>query len=231
MAWKFFTQGREKTATPISGSQVGLINFFAGSTPPPNWLLCNGQQVSRSLYPQLDSLIGHVYGPYTDGNGNAGTTHFRLPDLRGRAAAGFYAGAGEGSTGTGSPTGTVISDRALGSWHGSENVTLTTAQTGQIGHSHTVTGGSHTHTLSGLIHDHNYSWANNPYESNTGNTINSVLSKNVSGSDQATQTSSTGISITSKLSNITINSINATSASSHSNMQPYCAVNYIILAQ
>lgn len=230
--WRFFTkQGSEKTATPISGSQIGLINFFAGITPPANWLLCNGQQVLRSSYPELDGLIGHVYGPYTDGNGNPGTTHFRLPDLRGRSAAGFYAGAGEGTVGTGKPTGTVIPDKALGSWHGSENVTLTTAQTGQVGHSHTVTTGSHTHTFSGLTHDHNYGWQAIPYESNTGNAINSVLSKNVAGSDFATETVGTGISVTAKLSNITIDSISGTSASSHSNMQPYCAVNYIILAQ
>ena len=68
----------------------GVIVAFAGSTPPPGWLICDGSPVSRTAYSGLFQAIGTTWG-----SGDGGTT-FNLPDLRGRAPIG--AGQGTGLT-------------------------------------------------------------------------------------------------------------------------------------
>jgi microcystin-dependent protein len=50
----------------------------AGTTVPPGWLLCNGQEVSRTTYAGLFSEIGTTWGV---GNG---TTTFNVPNFTGR---------------------------------------------------------------------------------------------------------------------------------------------------
>lgn len=59
-----------------SGLPLGAIIPFAGTTPPEGYLLCNGAAVSRTMYPDLYTLIGTTYG-----SGNGSTT-FNLPDYR-----------------------------------------------------------------------------------------------------------------------------------------------------
>lgn len=78
-------------AVPVSGvgaMPVGSVTAFAGATAPSGWLFCVGQEVSRTTYAALDAVLGTTYGAYTNGSGSAGTTHMRLPDLRGRVIAG-----------------------------------------------------------------------------------------------------------------------------------------------
>lgn len=65
-------------ATPPSGT----ILYFAGSTIPSGFLLCDGSEYGRTLsdpnpQPTLFSIIGTIYG-----SGNGSTT-FNIPDLRG----------------------------------------------------------------------------------------------------------------------------------------------------
>jgi microcystin-dependent protein len=60
-----------------SGTPVGAVLAFAGSTAPAGWLLADGSEVSRSQYPLLFAAIGTTYG--SDSNST-----FKLPDLRGR---------------------------------------------------------------------------------------------------------------------------------------------------
>lgn len=66
---------------------VGEVRWYAGRTVPSGWLLCNGQAVSRTLYPKLFAAIGTVYG-----KGNGSTT-FNLPNLAGK----FIQGAAQAS--------------------------------------------------------------------------------------------------------------------------------------
>lgn len=66
-----------------TGIPAGSILAWSDSSIPNNWLLCDGQTVSRSLYSDLFAIIGTRYGL---GNG---TTTFNLPDLRGRVAVGM----------------------------------------------------------------------------------------------------------------------------------------------
>lgn len=61
----------------------GMVSFYALSTPPEGWLLCNGAAISRTVYSELFDAIGTVYG-----SGN-GTTTFNLPDLRGEFIRGW----------------------------------------------------------------------------------------------------------------------------------------------
>lgn len=65
-----------------TGTPVGSVVDFAGSTAPATWLLCFGQAVSRTDYASLFAVIGTTFGA-----GNGSTT-FNLPDARGRVSAG-----------------------------------------------------------------------------------------------------------------------------------------------
>jgi microcystin-dependent protein len=61
----------------MNGVPAGSVIAFAGTVEPPGWLLCDGRSLKRSDYPDLFSTIGTAYGA-TD------SSHFNLPDNRGR---------------------------------------------------------------------------------------------------------------------------------------------------
>jgi len=107
--WTPYTAGAAIQATSVS---VGEIRLYAGGTAPANWALCQGQELARATYPDLDALLDAEGYPY--GNGDGSTT-FNLPDARGRVPVGAGAGAG-------------LTSRALGDEGGAETHTLTEAQ-------------------------------------------------------------------------------------------------------
>lgn len=108
----------------VQPQPVGVVEAFAGSNAPNGWLICDGSQVSRSLYPELFSVIGTTYGS------GDGFSTFTLPDLRGRTIAGKD---GVNNMNNG-PTNRLTSSyfgasgTALGNSGGVESHTLTTAQ-------------------------------------------------------------------------------------------------------
>lgn len=61
---------------------IGAIMPFGSDTIPENWLLCNGQAVSRTDYQELFNTIGIIYGS------GDGFTTFNLPDLQGKIPVG-----------------------------------------------------------------------------------------------------------------------------------------------
>lgn len=61
---------------------VGAIIPYASDTIPENWLICNGQAVSRTTYSILFGIIGTTCGV------GDGSTTFNLPDLRTRVPVG-----------------------------------------------------------------------------------------------------------------------------------------------
>lgn len=69
-----FTSGGLQGQLPI-----GTVLDFAGSTVPSLFVLCYGQNVSRTTYAALFAIIGTTYGA------GDGVTTFGLPDLRGRS--------------------------------------------------------------------------------------------------------------------------------------------------
>jgi microcystin-dependent protein len=65
-----------------TNTPVGVLAPYAGSAAPTGWLLCAGQEISKTTYSALYSIIGvNTYGTDT-------TSGFFLPDLRGRVVAG-----------------------------------------------------------------------------------------------------------------------------------------------
>ncbi|MBI4606045.1 MAG: tail fiber protein [Planctomycetes bacterium] len=76
----------DPTAAEIRGDRIeesyrvppGAVVAFAGTAPPPGWLLCDGSEVSREEHARLFGAIGVAHGA-----GNGSTT-FNLPDYRGR---------------------------------------------------------------------------------------------------------------------------------------------------
>jgi len=85
---------------------IGEIIAFAGpASPDAKWLTCDGRSLVRADYPDLFTVIGVTYGAVD-------STHFNIPDLRGRAA-------------LGSGTGSGLSPRSAGDSIGEETHTLT----------------------------------------------------------------------------------------------------------
>jgi microcystin-dependent protein len=64
---------------------IGTVTMSVSDVPPGNHLLCQGQPVSKTEYPEVFALIGAKYGA-----GDA--SNFIMPDLRGRSPMGYWAG-------------------------------------------------------------------------------------------------------------------------------------------
>lgn len=143
---------------------VGAIMQFAGASAPTNWLLCDGSERQVSTYPALDAVLGTTYGARTNGSGGAGSSHFRLPDLRGRVVAGKddMGGTPAGRlTATASGVTVLSAANTLGATGGSQVHTLSSSQI--PAHSHPATStpsGAHAHTVNsgtgktGSVGDH-----------------------------------------------------------------------------
>ena len=69
------TVGLNSNITLISTAPIGTVLSFAGSTAPYGFLICNGQEVSRTDYSDLYKVIGTTYG---EGDGE---TTFNVPNL------------------------------------------------------------------------------------------------------------------------------------------------------
>lgn len=83
VVWKIITPVSKDEVTQIQGggtessSPVGSIVPFAGNPAeaPANCVLCNGQEISRTIYSELFSIIGTTYGI------GDGVTTFNVPDF------------------------------------------------------------------------------------------------------------------------------------------------------
>ena len=111
------------------GNLVGVVASFAGSTAPSKWLLCYGQNVSRTTYAALFAVTSTTYGV------GDGSTTFGIPDLRGRVVAGEDDMGGVSANRLTNQTGGLDGD-VLGTTGGAETHTLTTAQ--MPAHTHTI---------------------------------------------------------------------------------------------
>jgi microcystin-dependent protein len=232
--WVEISGGRGDT------NPVGAVTAFAGSVAPTSWLLCAGQDVSRTVYAPLFAVIGTTYGA------GDGTTTFTVPDMRGRAVAGL-------DNMGGTDAGRLSIANTLGTTAGAETVTLTSAQSGVPAHSHANTltnnavtsgaGSAHTHTQN--AHGHTIV---NP---STGSQIFYMGNGSAGYADQWGQGSQGGLSsgtpiqsttatnqnesahthsVTSNVSISNVNNTAANAASAHDNMQPTILLNYIIKA-
>lgn len=122
------------TAAKLASGAVtpaGIINPYAGTTAPAGWLLCYGQDVSRTIESDLFAAIGETYGS------GDGSTTFNVPDLRGRVIGGKDDMGGIGANRLTGVSGSVDGD-SLGNTGGNETHTLTTAELPAHNHSGTV---------------------------------------------------------------------------------------------
>ncbi|WP_024509691.1 tail fiber protein [Bradyrhizobium sp. ARR65] len=129
---------------------IGAIFDFAGPTPPPGSMTCDGQALSTTQYPELFAAIGYTWG-------GSGTT-FYLPNLMDRyrrhrsTAANPYGGA----------LGTLQSPCNLSHYHNVQGVTGNENQ-------------GHQHGFSGTTQGMN---ANNPHAHPVQNQTNIVTGNN-----------------------------------------------------
>ena len=86
--------GSAVVAPSAGGIPPGAIMSFAMSSAPSGWVVCNGAEYAIADYGDLHTAIGTTWGALTNGSGGAGSTHFRVPDLRGA----FLRGIGQHGT-------------------------------------------------------------------------------------------------------------------------------------
>lgn len=81
---KLATEAYVDTKTTVAGDTlpIGSVVEYAADTAPENWLLCNGQEVSRADYADLYAVIGTTWG-----SGNGSTT-FNVPNKEGLVTVG-----------------------------------------------------------------------------------------------------------------------------------------------
>lgn len=194
----------EEIMTPVLA--VGSIQLWGTGTPPDNWLLCDGAQVSRADYAELFALWGTTFG-----NGDGSTT-FNLPDFSDR-----------------SPMGVGTLATAIGNTTGSSNEILTTAQI--PAHNHGVTDPGHVHTVTDPGHRHDQRvGADLPAFRALGGTGNTGYGSATSSSTtrQNTDSNTTGVSIQSHTTGVSID--NAGGGGPHNNVHPVLGINFIVYA-
>jgi len=93
----------------IKGDAPGTIKMWAGqvSKIPAGYMLCNGDELQKDVYPDLFEVISNSFG-------GDGLANFKLPDLRGRFIVGVDSSQGSdynniGNKG-GSPTREILSE-------------------------------------------------------------------------------------------------------------------------
>jgi microcystin-dependent protein len=114
-------------ANAQAGVPIGAISMWGGSTPPANWLLCQGQSLATTgTYAALFAVTQYAYG----GSG----ANFNLPNLQGV----FPLGAGPSN--------------ALGSAAGSYSYTISLANLPS--HAHQIVDVAHNHGVNQSPHGH-----------------------------------------------------------------------------
>lgn len=64
---------------------IGVQIPYGSTTPPENWLVCDGSYVSKTEYAELYAVIGDSY----IGSGTAPAGTFRLPNKQGKVSVGY----------------------------------------------------------------------------------------------------------------------------------------------
>ena len=75
--------GSAWVATTPTTEPVGVIYMWGTTTPPTNYLLCDGSAVSRTTYASLYAVIGTTFGT------GDGSTTFNLPNFKARNPIGY----------------------------------------------------------------------------------------------------------------------------------------------
>jgi len=117
----FSATGWSGNVTGQNTIQVGMLFDYVGSSAPSKYILCFGQNVSRTTYATLFALIGTTYGS------GDGSTTFGVPDLRGVVIAGLNNMGGVASSRLNS-TFYLADPNTAGTVGGGQSQTLTASQ-------------------------------------------------------------------------------------------------------
>lgn len=201
---------------------AGVIQMWPGGAAPTGWFLLNGQVVPAASNPKLAALFGQAGGNVT------------LPNLAGRLPLG------------------VDGAHALGTTGGAAAVQLTAAQSGVPAHAHANTiavaqhpARNHAHGGATLARDRSQSHAHGVgggsliYNANVGAAVNvsagTGMFRSAMGADAADPadhlhgiTNDAMPALSHTVSGGVSNNAAGDAASSHENMPPYFAVNFII---
>jgi hypothetical protein len=71
-------------AVPPGSVPSGLVQWFAGQTPPTGWVYCDGTTFLIATYPALYAVIGRIYSSLA-----TPANSFKVPDLRGQFLRGW----------------------------------------------------------------------------------------------------------------------------------------------
>nr|DAR27460.1 MAG TPA: tail collar domain [Caudoviricetes sp.] len=83
----------EEAIAKLTPPPLGIVQMWAGSKIPEGYLLCEGQQLKQSEYPELYAALGTTFNSAYSADGTRYSTtsgYFRLPDLRGRFVVGYH---------------------------------------------------------------------------------------------------------------------------------------------
>lgn len=196
----------------IAGVPIGAQMAYAGVTPPPGWLFCDGSAVSRSTYSALFTAIGTGYGT------GDGSTTFNLPDKRGRMSVGA-------DNMNGSPAsrvtfaGSGINADVIGSGGGDELLQV---------HAHAISDPGHTHALTDPGHQHTQFYTGSfPGFGVPEGGVSNATGPGVQSPDLHTASATTGITIATATTGIVV----ATNGGGVGQNMPPCQVdNWIIYA-
>ena len=215
---------------------TGEIKMYAGSSEPEGWVFCDGSAydgTASGAYNNLYDVIGTTYG-----TGGGGSNMFNVPDMRGRVPAGMddmdslqgLATNGSGSVGDGGGNAGRLTTGTLGATGGVEEVTLTANQSGVKAHGHahniSVSSGTHTHEHP---HTHNVPAKDAQMTAGSGGTFSLFGTQHGTASTGASEeTTGNNTSYTNTVSGGVTNHAGESAGETHTNLQPYICVNYII---
>lgn len=77
----------------VQPSPLGVVQMWAGSSVPEGYVLCDGQALRATEYPELYKALGTTFNMAISTSGTKYTTqsgYFRVPDLRGRFVVGLH---------------------------------------------------------------------------------------------------------------------------------------------
>lgn len=186
----------------VNSIPIGTVLPYCGNSPPnSNWVLAQGQDISRVTYSALFALIGTTFGA---GNG---TTTFNVPNMTTRVPAG--AGTTSGA------------EFLLGTTGGQVTHTLTESEMPN----HTHLASPHIHTINDGSHNHSFGVYKKAINPNFSNGEGAELSGAATvPNDERTGLTNTGITLNPAVAN----NSSVGGSSPHNNMQPYIALYYII---
>ena len=199
----------------INNTPTGVINMWATTTAPTEWLLCDGTNVSRSTYAALFAVISTTYGV------GDGSTTFTLPNLKGKVPVGRDSGDASFDT--------------MGELGGAKTHTLTSAEMPSHTHtqdSHNHTQNSHNHTQD--PHDHAVTGLFSGNDTVVTSATYRVDYQPNRYADSASwvvdvnNATATNQSTTATNQSTTATNQNTGGGGAHNNLQPYIVLNYII---